>query len=102
MDKFKNKYHIASTRLQNWDYGFNAIYYVTICTKNRDCFFGNVVGGEMALSAIGVMADKYWLEIPQHFPFVRLHNHIIMPNHVHGIIEIAKSNENIDVDFKTM
>ena len=43
MDKFRNKYRIPSTRLQNWDYGWNAAYFITICTANRECFFGDIV-----------------------------------------------------------
>ncbi len=87
---FKNKYRIASARLQSWDYGWNAAYYVNICTRNRICHFGNVVDGIMQLSDIGLIADTCWLEIPQHFPFVKLGNHIVMPNHVHGIVIIDK------------
>ena len=97
MEKYKNRYRIKSTRLQNWDYGSNARYFVTICCQNRVCFFGNVSNGVMQLSEIGKMAEKCWLEIPHHFPFVILHNHVIMPNHVHGIIEIAKLNDGRDV-----
>lgn len=93
--KYQNKYRIASTRLSHWDYGANALYFVTICCKNRYCFFGDISNGKMILSDIGKMADKFWLEIPRHFPFVVLHNHVIMPDHVHGIIEIAKSNDGI-------
>ncbi len=93
MGKYKNKYRTTTTRLPSWDYGANALYFVTICCKNRIHFFGNISKGAMRLSDIGAMAEKYWLEIPQHFPFVVLHNHIIMPNHVHGIIEIAKTND---------
>jgi putative transposase len=91
MSKYKNKYRIESARMPHWDYGSNALYFITICTKNRFCFFGEVVQGCMQLSEIGKLAEKYWLEIPQHFPFVILHHHVVMPNHVHGIIEIAKS-----------
>ncbi|MCC5918305.1 MAG: hypothetical protein JJU02_13380 [Cryomorphaceae bacterium] len=91
MSKFKNKYRVETARMPNWDYGSNALYFITICTQNRFCFFGEVVNGYMQLSDIGEMAEKYWLEIPLHFPFVILHNHIVMPNHVHGIIEIAKT-----------
>ncbi|MCO6464736.1 MAG: hypothetical protein J5I52_11375, partial [Saprospiraceae bacterium] len=86
MDKFKNKYRIASTRLQHWDYGWNAAYFVTICTKNRICWFGNVADGGMVLSEIGEIAQKCWIEIVEHFPFVKLDAFIVMPNHVHGII----------------
>ncbi|MGV8815590.1 MAG: hypothetical protein ACOH2D_15925 [Gelidibacter sp.] len=42
-EKFRNKYRIESTRLQNWDYGSNAAYFVTICTKNRIHYFGDIV-----------------------------------------------------------
>ncbi|WP_397446571.1 transposase [Polaribacter sp. R77954] len=93
MAKYKNKYRLESTRLPHWDYGANALYFVTICCQNRHCFFGHIANKKMIVSDIGKMAEKYWLEIPQHFPFVVLHNHVVMPNHVHGIIEIAKTDD---------
>ncbi len=51
--KFQNKYRIPSARLQNWDYGWNAMYFVTICTRNRKCYFGDIENGKMQLSGIG-------------------------------------------------
>lgn len=66
MTLYKNKYRIESTRLKKWDYGSPAHYFVTICTYNRICFFGDVVKGKMILSKIGEIADKFWEEIPQH------------------------------------
>jgi len=92
-EKFQNKYRIPSARMQNWDYGWNAPYFVTICAQNREHYFGNIVNGKMQLSEIGQMAEKYWCEIPQHFPFVQLGAFVVMPNHVHGIIIIEKSVE---------
>ncbi|WP_303917520.1 hypothetical protein [Draconibacterium sediminis] len=44
-DKFRNKYRISSARLQNWDYGRHAAYFVTICTQGREHYFGNIVDG---------------------------------------------------------
>ena len=85
-EKFQNKYRIPSARLPSWDYGWNAAYYVTICTGRRVACFGKIENGQMALSVIGKMADQYWREIPNHFPFVILDAYVIMPNHVHGII----------------
>ena len=102
MKKYKNKYRIASARAQWWDYGANGLYFVTICCHNRVCWFGNVVDGKMILSKIGGIAEKCWIEIPEHFPFVKLHHHIIMPNHVHGIIEIAKTGDGITDDAVTV
>ena len=63
MDKFQNKYRIPSTRLQNWDYGWNASYYVTICTANRKCNFGEIVNGKIKLSNIGVLADVFGMKL---------------------------------------
>ena len=94
--KFRNKYRIPSTRLQNWDYGWNGAYFITICTLNREFFLGDIVDGEMKLSEIGEMANKFWLEIPEHFPFVKLDVHVVMPNHVHGIIVIDKTDDGHD------
>ncbi len=97
MDKFKNKYRIPSARLQAWDYGRNGIYFITICTQNRETYFGKIVNGYMELSNIGLIANKYWGEIPEHFPFVNLNEFVVMPNHIHGIIEIAKTNNEHNV-----
>ena len=87
-ERFRGKYRVESGRLKNWDYGSNGYYFVTICVKNRECIFGNVDDDKMILSKIGKIAEKFLLEIPTHFPFVKLDEFIIMPNHVHGIIII--------------
>ncbi|KKQ27812.1 MAG: hypothetical protein US42_C0005G0037 [Candidatus Magasanikbacteria bacterium GW2011_GWC2_37_14] len=85
---FRNKFLIPSTRLAGYDYSQTGYYFITICTKNKFCYFGEIVGDEIVLNDIGKMATKYWLEIPKHFPFVTLDEFVIMPNHVHGIIII--------------
>jgi putative transposase len=94
-DKFNNKYRIPSNRLQGYDYGGNGAYFITICTKNRACYFGNIVskekGKEIILSEIGVTAYEYWLNIPDHFSFIRLDGFQVMPDHIHGIIIIDKT-----------
>ena len=74
--------------MRNWDYGSNAYYYVTICTGERKHYFGDIKDGKVILSGIGILADKFRLEIPNHIHNVKLDEHIIMPNHVHGIIII--------------
>ncbi len=88
--KFRGKYRIESTRLRYWDYGSNAAYFVTLCTKHRAHYFGEIRNGKMYRTEIGEIAHRYWQEIPQHFPFVKLGEFIVMPNHVHGIIIIDK------------
>ena len=90
IDKYKGKYRVPSARLKNWDYGSNAPYFVTICTENKICYFGNIKDGEMHLSDLGQLANTYWLEIKNKFPFVILDHFVVMPNHIHGIINIDK------------
>ena len=75
-------------RYKKYNYAQDGLYFITICSKNREMFFGNIVGGKMQLSEIGKIAKKFWLEIPNHFLFVKLDEFTIMPNHIHGIIQI--------------
>ncbi len=95
--KFKNKYRIKSARLPNWDYGSNGMYFITICTQNREHFFGEIIDGKMQLNEIGKLANQYWNEIPQHFPYVKLGEFVVMPNHMHGILIIDKTDNGDDV-----
>jgi putative transposase len=88
MQKFKNKYRIPSARLASWDYCKPGSYFLTICTKNRGHFFGEIIDKEMYLNDIGMIADQCWAEIPDHFENVMLGEFTIMPNHIHGIIII--------------
>jgi len=97
--KFKNKYRIPSSRLQNWDYGANGAYFITICTNNREFYFGKIIDSKLEASELGILAEKYWLDIPEHFPYVELGNFVIMPNHVHGILIIDK-NESVSVETR--
>ena len=96
INRFQNKYRISSSRLKNWDYGKNGAYFITICTGNREHFFGEIVSvndkNEMRFNEIGVLANEFWAAIPNHFPFVTLGNFQVMPNHVHGILIIDKKN----------
>jgi putative transposase len=89
-EKYQNKYRISSTRLKNWDYGWNAAYFVTICTHKRKHYFGDIKNRKMQLSKIGEIAQKYWEEIPKQFNYAKLDTFVIMPDHMHGIIMIAK------------
>ncbi len=85
-----NIYHRKSIRLKGYDYSQAGLYFITICVKERECLFGNIVNDEMELNDAGKIADVCWLEIPGHFTNAVLHEHIVMPNHVHGIIELKR------------
>jgi len=73
-------------RLKNHDYSSEGIYFITICCLERKLFFGKIENETMHLSDIGRIASQYWMEIPIHFPHVRLDEYVIMPNHLHGIL----------------
>ncbi|MGB3454529.1 MAG: transposase [Moheibacter sp.] len=91
-DKYQNKYRIASARAQWWDYGWNRAYFITICTKNREHFFGEIKNGKMILTPLGAIAHVLWHEIPHHAKYVELGDFVVMPNHIHGILIIDKPN----------
>ena len=65
-------------------------YFITICTKNRECFFGHISNLYIEFSTLGKIARQLWMNIPDTFHGVRLDEFVIMPNHVHGIITIEK------------
>ncbi|MBI9036204.1 MAG: transposase [Bacteroidales bacterium] len=89
----KNKIHNRkSIRLKGYDYSQEGLYFITICTHNRECLFGEIANNTMILNNAGKIANQCWLQIPHHFPNTQLHQHIIMPNHIHGIIEIVGAN----------
>jgi len=97
-DLFNQKYRIKSARCNNWDYGSNACYFITICTAGKVHHFGEILSHQMILSDAGKIVQKYWSEIPEHFDFIELNEFIIMPNHIHGLLTINKWNRKINDD----
>jgi REP element-mobilizing transposase RayT len=95
-DKFKNKYRIETTRLKGWDYGKNGYYFVTICTKDRIPYFGDVINGMVQLSEIGKIAFDELQKTPEirRDMNVTLGEFVIMPNHIHCIIIIGENKYN--------
>ena len=91
--KFQNKYRGQSTRLQSWDYCSDGSYFITICTKNKQHFFGKVKDGKMILSEIGRVVAKEWIKSIGIRPEmeIELGEFVVMPNHFHGIINIRRA-----------
>lgn len=75
-------------RLKSFDYSTDGFYFITICTANRENFFGEIRNGKMIPNACGEIVQKCWQEIANHFPDARLDEFIVMPNHIHGIVWI--------------
>ena len=77
---------LRSIRLKGHDYARSGAYFVTICTRNRQTLFGEIVSDKMRASAFGDIVQAYWYEISEHFPHVEVDTFVIMPNHIHGIL----------------
>jgi len=90
----QNKYnpeihHRRSIRLRGYDYSRAGAYFITICTQNRECLFGEISDGVMVLNDAGKFAQSCWFDIPKHFPNAESDEFVVMPNHIHGIIVIT-------------
>lgn len=82
----KKRKHI---RLKEYDYSLTGSYFVTICTKNRANWFGEIIDDNVNRNGIGNIAYRCWKELAQHFSNIIMDEFVIMPNHVHGIIIIV-------------
>jgi putative transposase len=105
--KYRNKYRVSSARLEGWDYGSHGLYFVTICTKDRIRYFGEIeddIGFEaqrsetqsiasLRMTEIGKIAYDNWGSIPTFHPYVELDDFVIMPDHMHGILFINKPDK---------
>jgi REP element-mobilizing transposase RayT len=78
-----------SIRLQGYDYAQTGAYFVTICTRNRECLFGKVVDGEMVLNDAGRLVQAVWDGLAGRFPTVESDQFVVMPNHLHGILVLV-------------
>jgi putative transposase len=87
-----DKHWRRSIRLKDYDYSQAGAYFITICTYNKECLFGKVVNGEMALNEYGKAVEREWLRTTEIRPNLELDEFIIMPNHMHGIVVIVESN----------
>src|SRR5690554_2536006 len=83
-----DKHHRRSIRLQGYDYSQAGLYFITICCEDRICRFGHVKNGTMILNKYGQIAYNEWMKTPEIRPNVKLHEFVVMPNHIHGIIQL--------------
>ena len=88
-------HHRRSIRLKGYDYSQAGLYFITICTQNRLCVFGEIKNGEMVLNDAGMMIKTVWHEIPVYYHGFNIHEFIVMPNHVHGIIQIISNSKSV-------
>ena len=89
MTSSPDKHLRRSIRLQGYDYSRAGAYFVTVCTRNRECLFGDIVNGEMRLNDAGRIVADSWEWLAKQNDQVSLDGYVVMPNHAHGIIVIT-------------
>jgi REP element-mobilizing transposase RayT len=92
--RFRHKYRIETTRLNGYDYSKPGNYFITICTKDREQLFGEIMNEKIILSETGKIVSECWLDLPNHYPNIILDEFMVMPNHFHGIIIIRNGSDN--------
>ena len=86
-------HHRKSIRLKGYDYSSEGLYFITICTQNKEYLFGEIVNGEMILNGAGLMVEKIYKELSIYFKNINFEEYVIMPNHFHCMIEIINNQE---------
>jgi putative transposase len=97
MSVYKNKYRSESHRLKDWNYAIPSVYFITICTQEKLYLFGEIKEGILILNENGIIVENEInksIDIRKNMVF---HNYVIMPNHVHFLIEILNVDTQ-DVD----
>lgn len=94
MEYDPQKHHRRSIRLKGYDYTQVGAYFITICTWQKECLFGEVIDGKMELNRYGEVIQYNWFDLMRRYSDIRLDSFIIMPNHLHGIILLIGDRKN--------
>jgi REP element-mobilizing transposase RayT len=81
-------HHRRSIRLKGYDYSRCGAYFITLCTQERLCLFGDIVDGVMVFNDAGRMIYRTFEEMPTKYPGIQIDMFVVMPNHLHGVIII--------------
>jgi putative transposase len=94
--KYQGKYRNESARLKNWNYASEGVYFITICTKDRIHYFGEIKDGKMICNDLGKQVFHEWHSTPHIRSDMNLDMtvFVVMPNHIHGIIMIRDNEYN--------
>jgi len=84
------KHNRQSIRLKGYDYAQSGLYFITICCHNRACLFGHIENGIMIMNQYGKIAHNHWKKTIEIRNNIELHEFVVMPNHIHGIIQISR------------
>jgi putative transposase len=78
-------------RLPEYDCSRCGYYFITVCTRNRRCLFGQIEKGRMILNDAGKMIDHWWNKLKTKCANIEIDEYVVMPNHCHGVINIVKT-----------
>ncbi|MDP4010222.1 MAG: transposase [Candidatus Shapirobacteria bacterium] len=93
-DLFADKFRVKSARLEGRDYSLPGFYFITICTHNKNKFFGKIINGKIKLSKVGKIVETNMILLSNRFNNIVIDIFVIMPNHIHIVFKINKcSNE---------
>jgi len=90
-NRFADKFKTSSARLQNFDYSSSGNYFITICTLNHNNFFGKINNSKMELNQKGIITNDCLIQIPNHFNNIILNEYVIMPNHIHLLLNLKQT-----------
>ncbi|MBW2185548.1 MAG: transposase [Deltaproteobacteria bacterium] len=86
-------HHRRSNRLAGYDYSQGGVYFITICTDNKECLFGEIVNGHMMMNNLGKIVADEWIKTGTKRDNINLDDWVVMPNHFHGIVIIDNDME---------
>ncbi|GAB4364788.1 MAG: transposase [Elainellaceae cyanobacterium] len=89
------KHHRQSIRLKGYDYSSSGVYFITLCTHQRQCLFGEIVAGETQLNLYGEIVAEEWQRTPEIRANFAIDNWVVMPNHFHGIVIIENPDRSL-------
>ncbi len=90
-------HHRRSIRLPNYDYSIEGAYFVTICSFQKGCIFGEIQNEEVLLNSFGKTLEEEWYRVPLIRPEITLDKFVVMPNHVHGIRWINEAATSVGI-----
>ena len=90
----QDKHRRRSIRIHGYDHSQEGWYYVTIWVQNMIPLFGEIKNGQIRLNAFGKIVEKEWIKTEILRSNIKLDEYVIMPNHVHGIIQILENDDN--------
>ena len=89
-------------RARGWNYSSNGKYFITLCVKDRCISFGRVVNHKVVLNGFGLLVKKCWLNMPSYYTNLKLDEFVIMPDHMHGIVEVFGMKKLSEIDRSKM